>query len=324
MSNKPELMADRMLAVLGMADLTPHEKVVGAALAWHDGPGGCHPSILTVSELVNLHRATVTRHMRSMKKKGRLSSKRRGQKFNYYVINYGVPDVAPVVTSEAVPDVALGDARCSTTVTSDVAPVATQTGIEQEYKQEGGALFEITKSDSNGSAVQDLENAHPANDKIKFFKCLDRVSAMTAGRPINSEGKEGLWQALQDHPMDRVIQALNNHVQNNKFFPCLSEIKTELIREERVEWAAKQADCQAIVDRYHVQCNDKVDDHMDDESINYYCNLLTELLGQCPTPDILEQAFIENDRLNGYWPTAERIACIILNQPQPQRRTTCM
>ena len=32
---------DRMQAVLGMDDLTAHERIVLADIAWYDGPGGC-------------------------------------------------------------------------------------------------------------------------------------------------------------------------------------------------------------------------------------------------------------------------------------------
>lgn len=307
-----------MLRVLGMGDLTPHEKIVLAALAYHDGPGGCYPSIQTVADYVNLHRATVTRHIRTMKKKGLLTSKRRGQKFNQYTINYGVPDVTPVATSEKRVNVTDTSPRCSTPVTSDVAPAATQTGSKPEYKPERGASFEIPKSDSNGSARQELENAHPATDKNNFFKCLDRVSGMTAGKPITSEGKQGLWEALKNLPPERVAKALNNHCQDNKFFPTLAEIKNQLLRVEQDDLVTRRQGWKSSIVKHNAVYEDKIND----DGLDWYIRQLEDWgLGEITT-DMLDMAFTVNHDRNGFWPSPERLKCIILDEPEPPRSTT--
>ena len=47
---------DRMLAVLGMDDLTPTEIIVLTALSYHDGPGGCRPSIERLGGILGMNR----------------------------------------------------------------------------------------------------------------------------------------------------------------------------------------------------------------------------------------------------------------------------
>ena len=56
MGDKPKLTGDRMLACLGLPDLTAAEKNVLAALAWYDGPGGCFPSMLSIAGITHLNR----------------------------------------------------------------------------------------------------------------------------------------------------------------------------------------------------------------------------------------------------------------------------
>ena len=87
MADKPDGMADRMLACLGLPDVTAAEKNVLATLAWHDGPGGCYPSMATIAGLTGMHRMTVNKHIRNLEKKGRIVIDN-DQRPNRYTINY--------------------------------------------------------------------------------------------------------------------------------------------------------------------------------------------------------------------------------------------
>ena len=60
------LPGDRMLAVLSLPDLTATEENVMVALAFHDGPGGCKPSIERLAGLLNIQRVTVNEHLKNM------------------------------------------------------------------------------------------------------------------------------------------------------------------------------------------------------------------------------------------------------------------
>lgn len=88
-----------MLAVQGMCELTHAERTVLSVIAWHDGRGGCWPSLERIAELAGgMHRSTVVEHRAELRRKGRLSW-RRGQRGSIYTIAYrdgfhrqGIPD----------------------------------------------------------------------------------------------------------------------------------------------------------------------------------------------------------------------------------------
>ena len=78
---------DRMLSVLGMGDLTHAERTVLSVLAWHDGRGGCWPSLERIAELAVMKRSTAVGHLGTLRNKGRLSW-RHGRHTNLYEIRY--------------------------------------------------------------------------------------------------------------------------------------------------------------------------------------------------------------------------------------------
>ena len=172
-----------MLRVLSMSDLTPTQKNVLAALASFDGPGGAYPSLDTLAAMLKMNRYQVSDHLSAIKSKGRVVW-RKGQRRNNYTIFYDNPAVGKTPTAKNTqtgknPNPAVGKSPVSA-----VGESPTQTGIKQEYKREGGGSY-IPEYESNGSALQETENSHPETDKDNFFKCLDRVSGMTAGETDN-------------------------------------------------------------------------------------------------------------------------------------------
>ena len=88
-----ELPADRMLTVNAMTGLTPNERCVLAAIAYHDGPGTAYPSDKRIIEVTPLrYRGSVFDARKGLEKKGRLKWVN-GQNTNIYAIAYGVPFV---------------------------------------------------------------------------------------------------------------------------------------------------------------------------------------------------------------------------------------
>ena len=80
---------DRMLACLGMTDLTPSEAKVLAVIAWHDGNGKAWPSIERIAALAGgMRRSTACGHRDELRRKGRLSW-RKGQLGSIYTVHYG-------------------------------------------------------------------------------------------------------------------------------------------------------------------------------------------------------------------------------------------
>ena len=88
---------DRMLPVMAMSDLTPTEKNLLAVLAWHDGPGGCFPSIDTLADSTNANRYQVSDHIKSLEDKGRIR-RQRWRSTNRYTIFYDNPTVGDFPT----------------------------------------------------------------------------------------------------------------------------------------------------------------------------------------------------------------------------------
>lgn len=128
MGDKPELPADRMLAVLGMTDLSAAEKVVLAAMSWYDGSGGCFPSMKSIGYDTGLSRVSVNKHIQSIKKKGRLSAEH-GQNVNIYIIHYDGPTVNPGLTLKDDPEQADPDpSTVNPGLSPTVNPVFTRTG----------------------------------------------------------------------------------------------------------------------------------------------------------------------------------------------------
>ena len=79
---------ERMMAVLAMAGLTPTERLVLGAIAFHDGPGGAHPTAATLGkECGGLAGRTVRGHIAKMVERGVLT-KHKGRRGDRYSINY--------------------------------------------------------------------------------------------------------------------------------------------------------------------------------------------------------------------------------------------
>ena len=98
----PELPGDRMLAVNSMPGLTPSERAVLMAIAYHDGPGSAWPSDERIAANSPLRwRGSVFEARKGLKKKGRLAWKP-GKHRNVYEIAYGKP-FAPGHTVREIP-----------------------------------------------------------------------------------------------------------------------------------------------------------------------------------------------------------------------------
>ena len=80
-----------MMRCLGMDDLTPSEQKTLAAIAYHDGPGGCYPSLDRIAELLSLTRFDIARYIKALEKKGRLRRRRRPQETSEYEVVYADP-----------------------------------------------------------------------------------------------------------------------------------------------------------------------------------------------------------------------------------------
>ena len=101
-SNKPggkQLPGDRMLSVLGMDDLTPTEIIVLTAVSYHDGPGGCRPSIERLGGLLGMNRFKISNYLSAIREKGRIDW-RKTQRGNEYTIFYSHPAVRKILTAE--------------------------------------------------------------------------------------------------------------------------------------------------------------------------------------------------------------------------------
>ena len=115
-----------MINVLGMADLTPTEKTVLAALAYHDGVE-CYPSMETLGNYLRMHRRKISAYLSAIKSKGRVTWKH-SQHRNIYTIHYDNPTVCKTHTLEENPTV-------WKLPTSTVWESHTQTGKEPEVKE---------------------------------------------------------------------------------------------------------------------------------------------------------------------------------------------
>ena len=73
---KPERVGERMMACLGMSDLTYRERCVLAAFASFDGPGGCWPAEATIADMLGVCRQRVAEAKEALRRKGRLAWKR--------------------------------------------------------------------------------------------------------------------------------------------------------------------------------------------------------------------------------------------------------
>ena len=88
---------ERMLSVLCLDDLTPTERLVMAALAYHDGPGGCKPGLERLAGILGFNRYKVNNYINDLVEKGRVQ-KQRGQAANIYIINYDPSTVRESLT----------------------------------------------------------------------------------------------------------------------------------------------------------------------------------------------------------------------------------
>ena len=140
---------------------------------------------------------------------------------------------------------------------------------------------------------------------------------MTMGKPINNEGKAGLWEALQNQPFDRIKRALQNHVESNKFSPTLAEIKDQLIQVEQDDLVTRRQGWKSSIVKHNAVYEDKIND----DGLDWYIRQLEDWgLGEI-TMDMLDMAFTVNHDRNGFWPGPERLKCIILDEPEPPRST---
>ena len=88
----PTRAGDRMLRALMIPDLTDRERIMLAALAYHDGPGGAFPGHDRLGEIVGVKRRQVINILARLRRKGRVSWRRRDgnrREVNDYRIAFG-------------------------------------------------------------------------------------------------------------------------------------------------------------------------------------------------------------------------------------------
>ena len=85
---KPATPHDRMLACLGMAGLTPTERIVLAAIAWSDGDRGAYPSHAWLAGKLRMDQEHVRKTIASARNKGAVTAIKRGRG-RLYRIDYG-------------------------------------------------------------------------------------------------------------------------------------------------------------------------------------------------------------------------------------------
>ena len=83
-------IADRMLAVQGMSDLSHAERTVLSVLAFHDGEKCC-PALLTIAKRIGCSQLWVRDLLKSARAKGRITWTRRRRESSVYTINYEAP-----------------------------------------------------------------------------------------------------------------------------------------------------------------------------------------------------------------------------------------
>ena len=83
-------IADRMLAVQAMTDLSHAERTVLSVLAWHDGEKCC-PSLSTIAKTIGCSELWVRDLLKNAKAKGRITWTRRRRESSLYTINYAEP-----------------------------------------------------------------------------------------------------------------------------------------------------------------------------------------------------------------------------------------
>ena len=82
---------DRMLACLAIPGLTYRERVVLAALAYHDGPGGAYPSLQTLADECGMPRSRASETVGALCDKGRLI-RQRWRTTNRYRVVFDCPE----------------------------------------------------------------------------------------------------------------------------------------------------------------------------------------------------------------------------------------
>ena len=96
-------IANRMLEIQGMTDISHGERTVLTVIAYHDGKGGAWPSIETIRKLSgDMCERTAKGHMRELRAKGRLSWKH-GKTTNLYTIHYSKQVVDNFPDSREIP-----------------------------------------------------------------------------------------------------------------------------------------------------------------------------------------------------------------------------
>lgn len=82
---------ERMLRCLGIPGLTYRERVVLAALAYHDGPGGAYPSLQTLADECGMSRSRASEAVGALCAKGRLI-RQRWRTTNRYLLVLDCPE----------------------------------------------------------------------------------------------------------------------------------------------------------------------------------------------------------------------------------------
>ena len=166
--------ADRMLACLGMPDLTPTEAKVLAAIAYRDGAGGAWPSDDWIAKVANLpDRPAAQKVRKALRGKGRLFWTR-GQHTNRYTIYYlhcGKFSHTAHSANQAS-TVGISPAQCGDFAHSTVGNSPTRTGLNRtKSKQdiEPDVAREVAAA-SEGAATRAQGNPIPPEYRAKLVE----------------------------------------------------------------------------------------------------------------------------------------------------------
>ena len=185
-------IANRMLEIQRMADISHGERTVLTVIAYHDGEGGAWPSIETIRKLSGgTCRRTVKGHLNALKTKGRLSWKH-GKTTNLYTIHYSkqvvdnFPDCREIPTSVESP-ISEPDCREITSQTVGKSPPRT---INKILKTSNSKPLTVNSDPTEQESLTE-STSRDAQEILKHeahTKLID--SAIAAVSPYRSVGPE--------------------------------------------------------------------------------------------------------------------------------------
>ena len=199
---KPAQAGDRMVTVMRMRGLTAQERLVLAAITYHDGRGGAFPTIAKIGDLAGGIGARAVRyHTAALAQKG-VIAKRRGQRGSRYSIDYEWSAVKFLTGNMLA---ALKRRTREFQTGNTVAALDAQTGntvaakpLPQEQSYKAPAVGAPTPSADAGAKSDFPTCEHDAARGVR----------RQAGTAWQDDACEGLDTEYQDTPNERAVAAL--------------------------------------------------------------------------------------------------------------------